>query len=221
MGETNGRAAKGPRCIALVGPYLSGKTTLLEAILFRSGAIQRQGKVGDRTHRRRCRPRSARPWHERRAQCRHGRVPRRDVHLHRLPGLHRIRPGSAHALAGCDAAVVVCEPDDKKVPALQLILKQLDELDVPRFIFVNKIDRTESRLRDVLAYMQPASSQAAGPAPDSDLEGRHRHGLRRSGARARLRLPPARAERGHRDPAGHEGSREGSALRHAREARRL
>lgn len=39
MGETNGRAAKGPRCIALVGPYLSGKTTLLEAILYRSGTI--------------------------------------------------------------------------------------------------------------------------------------------------------------------------------------
>ena len=49
MGETGGRAAKGPRCIALVGPYLSGKTTLLEAILYRSGTIQRQGKVGDRS----------------------------------------------------------------------------------------------------------------------------------------------------------------------------
>jgi hypothetical protein len=30
-----------------VGPYLSGKTTLLEAILFRTGAIPRQGKVSE------------------------------------------------------------------------------------------------------------------------------------------------------------------------------
>ena len=36
---------KGPRCIALVGPFQSGKTTLLEAILARTGAVQRQGTV--------------------------------------------------------------------------------------------------------------------------------------------------------------------------------
>src|SRR6266568_744722 len=41
--EQNGTRATGPRCIALVGPFQSGKTTLLEAILARTGAIQRQG----------------------------------------------------------------------------------------------------------------------------------------------------------------------------------
>src|ERR1044072_3096279 len=41
----NGNSHKGPRCIALVGPFQSGKTTLLEAILARTGAIQRQGNV--------------------------------------------------------------------------------------------------------------------------------------------------------------------------------
>ncbi|MEA2830426.1 MAG: elongation factor, partial [Bradyrhizobium sp.] len=35
----------GPRCIALVGPFQSGKTTLLEAILARTGAISRAGSV--------------------------------------------------------------------------------------------------------------------------------------------------------------------------------
>src|SRR4051812_31005736 len=47
-GETmaeNGARAAGPRCIALVGPFQSGKTTLLEAILARTGAIQRQGAI--------------------------------------------------------------------------------------------------------------------------------------------------------------------------------
>src|SRR2546425_10884946 len=41
----NGNSHKGPRCIALVGPFQSGKTTLLEAILARTGAIQRPGTV--------------------------------------------------------------------------------------------------------------------------------------------------------------------------------
>src|SRR5690242_21622204 len=41
----NGGTSRGPRCIALVGPFQSGKTTLLEAILARTDAIQRQGTV--------------------------------------------------------------------------------------------------------------------------------------------------------------------------------
>ena len=45
MGEANGGRARGPRCIAIVGPFASGKTTLLEAILARTGAIQRQGSI--------------------------------------------------------------------------------------------------------------------------------------------------------------------------------
>ncbi len=44
MGQ-NGAGPRGPRCIALVGPFQSGKTTLLEAILARTGAVQRQGTV--------------------------------------------------------------------------------------------------------------------------------------------------------------------------------
>src|SRR3978361_1190320 len=39
------RSPRGPRCIALVGPFQSGKTTLFEAILARTGAIARQGTV--------------------------------------------------------------------------------------------------------------------------------------------------------------------------------
>ena len=39
----------GPRLIAMVGPFQSGKTTLLEAMLARAGAITRQGSVRDGT----------------------------------------------------------------------------------------------------------------------------------------------------------------------------
>jgi len=40
----NGTRATGPRCVALVGPFQSGKTSLLEAILARTGVIARQGR---------------------------------------------------------------------------------------------------------------------------------------------------------------------------------
>ena len=45
MGQSAGPQGRSARCIALVGPYLSGKTTLLEAILARTGTITRQGRV--------------------------------------------------------------------------------------------------------------------------------------------------------------------------------
>ncbi|HUF45136.1 MAG TPA: GTP-binding protein, partial [Aestuariivirgaceae bacterium] len=158
MPTNNGRAPKGPRCIAIVGPYLSGKTTLLEAILFRTGAIQRQGKVSEGNTVGDASP-------EARSQT-------MSVELNvatttfldetytfiDCPGSIEFAEEARNALKGCDAAVVVCEPDDKKVPGLQLILKELDALDLPRFLFVNKIDRTEGRLRDLLGYLQPASS---------------------------------------------------------------
>lgn len=38
----------GSRNVAIVGPYLSGKTTLLESLLFVTGATTRKGRIQDR-----------------------------------------------------------------------------------------------------------------------------------------------------------------------------
>src|SRR6185312_15652551 len=38
-------------------------------------------------------------------------------------------------LPAVDAAVVVCEADEKKVPQLQLILRELEDQNIPRFLF--------------------------------------------------------------------------------------
>jgi elongation factor G len=61
------------------------------------------------------------------------------------------------ALPAVDAAVVVCEADEKKLPQLQIILRELEELGIPRFLFLNKIDRANKRIRETLATLQPAS----------------------------------------------------------------
>src|SRR6185503_13836694 len=60
-------------------------------------------------------------------------------------------------LPAVDAAVVVCEMDEKKVPQLQLILRELEEQKIPRFLFLNKIDKADSNIHDVLTLLQPAS----------------------------------------------------------------
>ena len=45
-GTQSGRVGvRGARCVALIGPFASGKTTLLEAILARTGSISRAGSI--------------------------------------------------------------------------------------------------------------------------------------------------------------------------------
>jgi elongation factor G len=57
----------------------------------------------------------------------------------------------------CDAAVVVCEADERKIPALEIILRELEEADIPRFLFINKIDTANQRIRETLSLLQQAS----------------------------------------------------------------
>jgi len=61
-------------------------------------------------------------------------------------------------LAGCDMAVVVAEADEKKIPALQLIMRKLDDLGVPRILFLNKVDKAIAGVRETLKMLQPTSS---------------------------------------------------------------
>ncbi len=103
------------------------------------------------------------------------------------------------ALPAVDAAIVVCEADERKLPQLQLIMRELEDLGIPRFLFLNKIDKADKRVRETLALLAAGVARAAGAAPDSDLERRHRdRRLRRSRAGARLRLSRAHAVRGDR-----------------------
>jgi elongation factor G len=45
------------------------------------------------------------------------------------------------------------------VPALQLILKQLEDRAIPHFLFLNKIDTFNTRVREILPILQPASAK--------------------------------------------------------------
>src|SRR5580693_2494032 len=149
--------ATGPRCIALVGPFQSGKTTLLEAILARTGVIARQGNVE-----------SGNTVGDASSEARHHRM---SVELTAAtasfmgdaytfldcPGSVEFAHDMRAILPAIDAAVVVCEMDDKKVPQLQLILRELEDRKVPRILFLNKIDKADTNVHDVLTLLQPAS----------------------------------------------------------------
>jgi elongation factor G len=151
------RSPRGPRCIALVGPFQSGKTTLLEAIMARTGAIPRAGSVDAGTSVGDSSP-----------EARHHKM---GVGLSAAtttfmgdsytfidcPGSVEFAHDMRAAIPAVDAAVVVCEADERKLPQLQIILRELEDLGIPRFLFLNKIDRANKRIRETLATLQPAS----------------------------------------------------------------
>jgi elongation factor G len=74
------------------------------------------------------------------------------------PGSVEFNAESDPVLAAVDAAIVVAEPDAKKVPALQVLLRSLEERGIPRFLFLNKIDKASMGVREALGLLQPASA---------------------------------------------------------------
>ena len=155
----SGGRAEGPRNIAIVGPYLSGKTSLLESILFATGAVDRKGgvnqgnTVGDGSAEAREKQMSVEVNAATTAYLGD------EFTFLDCPGSIEFIQEAANALVGVDAAVLVCEADPAKATALQPWLKLLDELDLPRFIFVNKVDRASGDVQTVTEALQAVSEK--------------------------------------------------------------
>jgi elongation factor G len=151
---TNGGQA---RCAVILGPYTSGKTTLLEALLFAAKALPRKGTVddgttlGDAAQEARARAMSTEPNV---ARC---SFMGEDWSFIDCPGSVELQQDSRNAIMAADLAIVVAEPEIDKVVALAPLFKLLDELRMPHLVFVNKMDRCAVRLRDLLAAYQQHS----------------------------------------------------------------
>ena len=148
-----------PRCAAFVGPYLSGKTTLLESVLALTGAIGRRGSVrvgnsvGDATQEAR------------------GRQMSTEMNIATTeylgetwtfldcPGFIELAQDAFNALMVVDAAVVVCEPEPQKVLTLAPLMRFLDEHAIPHVVFINKMDLPGGSVRDTLEALQALSDR--------------------------------------------------------------
>ena len=150
---------KAPRCVALVGPYLSGKTTLLESMLHVTGAVHRKGTVkdgttvGDGSAEARARQMSVEISA---ASC---EFLGDKWTILDCPGSIEFAQETRNALMAVDAAVVVCDPAVDKALTLAPILRFLDQHAIPHMLFINKMDNASHRAADVLAALQAVSER--------------------------------------------------------------
>ncbi len=147
------------RNIAIVGPYSSGKTTLLESLLYVTGTITRKGAVkdrnmvGDATAEARDRQMSTEVTA---ARTEYGGL---SFTFLDCPGSVELIQETLNALVGVDAAVVVCEPEPQKVLTLAPLFQVLDEWEIPHLVFMNKMDRANAHFNTVLSALQQVSSR--------------------------------------------------------------
>ena len=157
------KVISGRRNVAIVGSYLSGKTTLLESFLLVTGAISRKGRVsdgntiGDTATEARDRQMSVEIST---ASTEYNGVRFTFVDC---PGSVEFAQETYNALLGVDAAIVVCEPGSERVLTLAPLFKFLDDWEIPHLVFINKMDRSNNSFMDVLHSLKTVSSRPLVP----------------------------------------------------------
>lgn len=151
------------RNVAIVGPYSSGKTTLLESLLFLTGATTRKGSikdgntVGDSSPEARDRQMSV--------EVSAASTEYQDIHFTFLdcPGSIEFVQETYNALVGAGAAIVVCEPEIERVLTLAPLFKFLDDWEIPHIVFINKMDKSKNGFMEVLHALKEVSSRPLVP----------------------------------------------------------
>ena len=149
----------GPRVAALVGPYLSGKTSLLESLLhitgdaIRKGSVRESNMIGDGTPEARARHMST----EVNVATTHY-MDERWTFLD-CPGSVELSQESRNSLLVSDIAIVVCEADINKALTVSPILKYLDDNAIPHIVFINKMDAASTGVRETLEALQEVSER--------------------------------------------------------------
>ncbi len=147
------------RAVALVGPTGTGKTNLMEALLIASGAKQARASGG---------PGSTVGDSSPEAKARGHSVELNFAGFDYLDDSYAVIdcPGAVDcaaegdfALPAVDLAVVVAAPDSAKAVLLQPTLKELERLNIPHIIFVNRIDTAREPVPTLLEALAGVSER--------------------------------------------------------------
>jgi elongation factor G len=151
------------RNVALVGHGGSGKTTLAEALLFHTGAINRVGRVEDGTTVTDFEPEEVKRGLSLSLAVAPIEVDGHKINLIDTPGYADFVGDAVSALRVADLAVFVVSAVEGVEVQTELLWRQAAELGIPRMIFVNKLDRERSSFERTLDQLRDRFG--AGVAP--------------------------------------------------------
>jgi elongation factor G len=151
------------RNVVLVGHQGAGKTSLAEALLFRSGAVTRLGRTTERN--------TICDYdeeeHERGGSISTALAPVEwqgcKVNILDSPGYADFVGEMRAAMRVADLAVFVVSGVDGVQVQTHAAWQYADELEIPRIAFVNKLDRENSSFRRVLDQMRDAFGMGVAP----------------------------------------------------------
>jgi elongation factor G len=153
------KAKSAPRCAAIIGPYTSGKTTLLEAMLFAAGAIPRKGSVTQKNSVGDTAPEAREREMGVELNLARAEYLGEQWSFLDCPGSVELAFEAQAALCVADVAIVVAEAELAKVYALAPLFRHLDDIGLPHMVFINKMEKAEARIRDILAALQAMSAR--------------------------------------------------------------
>jgi elongation factor G len=161
------------RNVALISHGGAGKTSLAEAMLFDAGAIPRLGSVdaGSATL-------DHDPDEQKRKQSINLAIGTLEAEGSRItlvdtPGYADFQSDVIEALAAVDAAVVVIDASAGVEVGTEAVWRLADERKLPRFVFINKMDRENANFDAVLDQLKARFGPKIAPVylPISSAEG--------------------------------------------------
>jgi len=149
----------GPRVVALVGPYSSGKTTLLENILFHTKTTRRRAN-GERVFGDDSIEAKSLSMGVELNVASANYLGDSYIFLD-CPGSIEFSQEMRAAVHAADLAVVVAEPEPKKIQALSPLLRDLENDGIPHLLFINKIDHSDVHIRELAEALDQVSALPA------------------------------------------------------------
>ncbi|HIJ38515.1 MAG TPA: elongation factor G [Rhodospirillaceae bacterium] len=143
-----------PRVAALVGPFASGKTSLLESLLLATGTIHRKGTIADGNSVGDSAPEARQRGMSTEVSVASALYLGDRWTFLDCPGSIEFQQDTYNALMVVDVAVVVVEPEPSRAVMVGPILKFLDLHKIPHLIFINKAESGQTRLRETLEALQ-------------------------------------------------------------------
>jgi elongation factor G len=151
------------RNVALVGHSGSGKTQLASAILSDAGMVNRFGKVDDGTTVTDYDEEEIARKHTLSASLAYAEWNKQKINLIDTPGMGNFLADARAALQVADAALVVVDAVGGVMVQTEKVWEASNELELPRLIVLNRLDRERASLERSLASLHAACNRTIIP----------------------------------------------------------